>query len=204
MESKYQELLIKIDGRIKELSYELENDNNTRTEYLSTFFEKCSLKDMSTIFNISSSELLLALLLEADRKTDANELIDKVKKVKDYIDNMAMDELINACDISSDKQISETLKRIEKDMHSLIKETDDTNLINTALINIVLGIKVKDINESLGLKLSGYEEFLTFMKLLKLLEIIDKNENLDILLGITDVCERKEVIDRVTDAREKY
>lgn len=40
---------------------------------------------MSTIFNISSSELLLALLLEADRKTDANELIDKVKKVKDYI-----------------------------------------------------------------------------------------------------------------------
>ena len=70
MESKYQELLIKIDGRIKELSYELENDNNTRTEYLSTFFEKCSLKDMSTIFNISSSELLLALLLEADRKTD--------------------------------------------------------------------------------------------------------------------------------------
>lgn len=33
MESKYQELLIKIDGRIKELSYELENDNNTRTEY---------------------------------------------------------------------------------------------------------------------------------------------------------------------------
>ena len=203
MESKYQELLIKIDGRIKELSYELENDNNTRTEYLSTFFEKCSLKDMSTIFNISSSELLLALLLEADRKTDANELIDKVKEVKDYIDHMAMDELINACDISSDKQISETLKRIEKDMHSLIKETDDTNLINTALINIVLGIKVKDINESLGLKLSGYEEFLTFMKLLKLLEIIDKNENLDILLGITDVCERKEVIDRVTDAREK-
>ena len=41
------------------------------------------------------------------------------------------------------------------------------------------------------------------MKLLKLLEIIDKNENLYILLGITDVCERKEVIDRVTDAREK-
>lgn len=191
MESKYQELLIKIDGRIKELSYELENDNNTRTEYLSTFFEKCSLKDMSTIFNISSSELLLALLLEADRKTDANELIDKVKEVKDYIDHMAMDELINACDISSDKQISETLKRIEKDMHSLIKETDDTNLINTALINIVLGIKVKDINKTLELKLSGYEEFLTFMKLLKLLEIIDKNENLYILLFIADIHQEK-------------
>jgi len=191
VESKYQELLIKIDGRIKELSYELENDNNTRTEYLSTFFEKCSLKDMSTIFNISSSELLLALLLEADRKTDANELIDKVKEVKDYIDHMAMDELINACDISSDKQISETLKRIEKDMHSLIKETDDTNLINTALINIVLGIKVKDINKTLELKLSGYEEFLTFMKLLKLLEIIDKNENLYILLFIADIHQEK-------------
>lgn len=56
---------------------------------------------------------------------------------------MAMDELINACDISSDKQISETLKRIEKDMHSLIKETDDTNLINTALINIDFGYKGK-------------------------------------------------------------
>ena len=203
MESKYQELLIKIDGRIKELSYELENDNNTRVEYLSTFFEKCSLKDMSTIFNISSSELLLALLLEADRKTDANELIDKVKKVKDYIDNMTPNALIDIYDIYNDKKTRETLKRIEKDMHSLIKETDDTNLINTALINIVLGIKVKDINGSLGLKLSGYEEFLTFMKLLKLLEIIDKNENLDILLGITDVCERKEVIDRVTDVREK-
>ena len=203
MESKYQELLIKIDGRVKELSYELENDNNTRTEYLSTFFEKCSLKDMSTIFNISSSELLLALLLEADRKTDANELIDKVKEVKDYIDNMTSNALIDIYNIHNDKKTRETLKRIEKDMHSLIKETDDTNLINTALINIVLGIKVKDINESLGLKLSGYEEFLTFMKLLKILEIIDKNENLYILLGITDVCERKEVIDRVTDAREK-
>ena len=191
MESKYQELLIKIDGRIKELSYELENDNNTRTEYLSTFFEKCSLKDMSTIFNISSSELLLALLLEADRKTDANELIDKVKEVKDYIDNMTSNALINIYNIHNDKKTRETLKRIEKDMHSLIKETDDTNLINTALINIVLGIKVKDINESLGLKLSGYEEFLTFMKLLKLLEIIDKNENLYILLFIADIHQEK-------------
>ncbi len=182
MESKYQELLIKIDGRIKELSYELENDNNTRTEYLSTFFEKCSLKDMSTIFNISSSELLLALLLEADRKTDANELIDKVKEVKDYIDHMAMDELINACGISSDKQISETLKRIEEAIQNLPK---------TNLLKFMSDKRVKDINESLGLKLSGYEEFLTFMKLLKLLEIIDKNENLYILLFIADIHQEK-------------
>ena len=178
MESKYQELLIKIDGRIKELSYELENDNNTRTEYLSTFFEKCSLKDMSTIFNISSSELLLALLLEADRKTDANELIDKVKEVKDYIDHMAMDELINACGISSDKQISETLKRIEESIQNLPK---------TNLLKFMSDKRVKDINKTLELKLSGYEEFLTFMKLLKLLEIIDKNENLYILLFIADI-----------------
>lgn len=182
MESKYQELLIKIDGRIKELSYELENDNNTRTEYLSTFFEKCSLKDMSTIFNISSSELLLALLLEADRKTDANELIDKVKKVKDYIDHMAMDELINACGISSDKQISETLKRIEEAIQNLPK---------TNLLKFMSDKRVKDINKTLELKLSGYEEFLTFMKLLKLLEIIDKNENLYILLFIADIHQEK-------------
>ena len=182
MESKYQELLIKIDGRIKELSYELENDNNTRTEYLSTFFEKCSLKDMSTIFNISSSELLLALLLEADRKTDANELIDKVKKVKDYIDNMTMDELINACGISSDKQISETLKRIEEAIQNLPK---------TNLLKFMSDKRVKDINKTLELKLSGYEEFLTFMKLLKLLEIIDKNENLYILLFIADIHQEK-------------
>lgn len=182
MESKYQELLIKIDGRIKELSYELENDNNTRTEYLSTFFEKCSLKDMSTIFNISSSELLLALLLEADRKTDANELIDKVKEVKDYIDHMAMDELINACGISSDKQISETLKRIEEAIQNLPK---------TNLLKFMSDKRVKDINKTLELKLSGYEEFLTFMKLLKLLEIIDKNENLYILLFIADIHQEK-------------
>ena len=182
MESKYQELLIKIDGRIKELSYELENDNNTRTEYLSTFFEKCSLKDMSTIFNISSSELLLALLLEADRKTDANELIDKVKKVKDYIDHIAMDELINACGISSDKQISETLKRIEEAIQNLPK---------TNLLKFMSDKRVKDINKTLELKLSGYEEFLTFMKLLKLLEIIDKNENLYILLFIADIHQEK-------------
>ena len=182
MESKYQELLIKIDGRIKELSYELENDNNTRTEYLSTFFEKCSLKDMSTIFNISSSELLLALLLEADRKTDANELIDKVKEVKDYIDHMAMDELINACGISSDKQISETLKRIEESIQNLPK---------TNLLKFMSDKRVKDINKTLELKLSGYEEFLTFMKLLKLLEIIDKNENLYILLFIADIHQEK-------------
>jgi hypothetical protein len=182
VESKYQELLIKIDGRIKELSYELENDNNTRTEYLSTFFEKCSLKDMSTIFNISSSELLLALLLEADRKTDANELIDKVKEVKDYIDHMAMDELINACGISSDKQISETLKRIEEAIQNLPK---------TNLLKFMSDKRVKDINKTLELKLSGYEEFLTFMKLLKLLEIIDKNENLYILLFIADIHQEK-------------
>lgn len=182
MESKYQELLIKIDGRIKELSYEIENDNNTRTEYLSTFFEKCSLKDMSTIFNISSSELLLALLLEADRKTDANELIDKVKEVKDYIDHMAMDELINACGISSDKQISETLKRIEEAIQNLPK---------TNLLKFMSDKRVKDINKTLELKLSGYEEFLTFMKLLKLLEIIDKNENLYILLFIADIHQEK-------------
>lgn len=182
MESKYRELLIKIDGRIKELSYELENDNNTRTEYLSTFFEKCSLKDMSTIFNISSSELLLALLLEADRKTDANELIDKVKEVKDYIDHMAMDELINACGISSDKQISETLKRIEEAIQNLPK---------TNLLKFMSDKRVKDINKTLELKLSGYEEFLTFMKLLKLLEIIDKNENLYILLFIADIHQEK-------------
>ena len=182
MESKYQELLLKIDGRIKELSYELENDNNTRTEYLSTFFEKCSLKDMSTIFNISSSELLLALLLEADRKTDANELIDKVKEVKDYIDHMAMDELINACGISSDKQISETLKRIEEAIQNLPK---------TNLLKFMSDKRVKNINKTLELKLSGYEEFLTFMKLLKLLEIIDKNENLYILLFIADIHQEK-------------
>lgn len=182
MESKYQELLLKIDGRIKELSYEIENDNNTRTEYLSTFFEKCSLKDMSTIFNISSSELLLALLLEADRKTDANELIDKVKEVKDYIDHMAMDELINACGISSDKQISETLKRIEEAIQNLPK---------TNLLKFMSDKRVKDINKTLELKLSGYEEFLTFMKLLKLLEIIDKNENLYILLFIADIHQEK-------------
>jgi len=182
VESKYQELLIKIDGRIKELSYELENDNNTRTEYLSTFFEKCSLKDMSTIFNISSSELLLALLLEADRKTDANELIDKVKEVKDYIDHMAMDELINACGISSDKQISETLKRIEEAIQNLPK---------TNLLKFMSDKRVKNINKTLELKLSGYEEFLTFMKLLKLLEIIDKNENLYILLFIADIHQEK-------------
>lgn len=182
MESKYQELLLKIDGRIKELSYEIENDNNTRTEYLSTFFEKCSLKDMSTIFNISSSELLLALLLEADRKTDANELIDKVKEVKDYIDHMAMDELINACGISSDKQISETLKRIEEAIQNLPK---------TNLLKFMSDKRVKNINKTLELKLSGYEEFLTFMKLLKLLEIIDKNENLYILLFIADIHQEK-------------
>ena len=182
MESKYQELLLKIDGRIKELSYELENDNNTRTEYLSTFFEKCSLKDMSTIFNISSSELLLALLLEADRKTDANELIDKVKEVKDYIDHMAMDELINACGISSDKQISETLKRIEEAIQNLPK---------TNLLKFMSDKRVKNINKTLELKLSGYEEFLTFMKLLKLLEILDKNESLYILLFIADIHQEK-------------
>ena len=111
--------------------------------------------------------------------------------LKDYIDNMTSNALINIYNIHNDKKTRETLKRIEKDMHSLIKETDDTNLINTALINIVLGIKVKDINESLGLKLSGYEEFLTFMKLLKLLEIIDKNENLYILLFIADIHQEK-------------
>ena len=182
MESKYQQLLIKIDGRIKELSYELENDNNTRTEYLSTFFEKCSLKDMSTIFNISSSELLLALLLEADRKTDANELIDKVKEVKDYIDHMAMDELINACGISSDKQISETLKRIEEAIQNLPK---------TNLLKFMSDKRVKDINKTLELKLSGYEEFLTFMKLFLVVLIIDKNENLYILLFIADIHQEK-------------
>lgn len=182
MESKFQELLLKIDGRIKELSYELENDNNTRAEYLNTFFEKCSLKDMSTIFNISSSELLLALLLEADRKTDANELIDKVKEVKDYIDNMAIDELINACSISNNKQISETLKKIEEAIQNLPK---------TNLLKFMSDKRVKDINKTLELKLSGYEEFLTFMKLLKLLEIIDKNDNLYILLFIADIHQEK-------------
>lgn len=192
MESKYQELLLKIDGRVKELSSLSENDNNTRTEYLSTFFEKCSLKDMSTIFNISSSELLLALLLEADRKTDANELIDKVKEVKNYIDNMTPDDLIDIYDIIQDTETSEKLKRIEKDMKSLMKENDETNLLSTALINVVLGIKVKDINESLGLKLSGYEEFLTFMKLLKILKAIDKNENINVLIGIAIIYEEKE------------
>ena len=192
MESKYQELLLKIDGRVKELSSLSENDNNTRAEYLSAFFEKCSLKDMSTIFNISSSELLLALLLEADRKTDANELIDKVKEVKDYIDNMTPDDLIDIYDIIQDTETSEKLKRIEKDMKSLMKENDETNLLSTALINVVLGIKVKDINESLGLKLSGYEEFLTFMKLLKILKAIDKNENINVLIGIAIIYEEKE------------
>lgn len=192
MESKYQELLLKIDGRVKELSSLSENDNNTRTEYLSAFFEKCSLKDMSTIFNISSSELLLALLLEADRKTDANELIDKVKEVKNYIDNMIPDDLIDIYDIIQDTETSEKLKRIEKDMKSLMKENDETNLLSTALINVVLGIKVKDINESLGLKLSGYEEFLTFMKLLKILKAIDKNENINVLIGIAIIYEEKE------------
>ena len=192
MESKYQELLLKIDGRVKELSSLSENDNNTRAEYLSAFFEKCSLKDMSTIFNISSSELLLALLLEADRKTDANELIDKVKEVKNYIDNMTPDDLIDIYDIIQDTETSEKLKRIEKDMKSLMKENDETNLLSTALINVVLGIKVKDINESLGLKLSGYEEFLTFMKLLKILKAIDKNENINVLIGIAIIYEEKE------------
>lgn len=192
MESKYQELLLKIDGRVKELSSLSENDNNTRAEYLSAFFEKCSLKDMSTIFNISSSELLLALLLEADRKTDANELIDKVKEVKNYIDNMTSDDLIDIYDIIQDTETSEKLKRIEKDMKSLMKENDETNLLSTALINVVLGIKVKDINESLGLKLSGYEEFLTFMKLLKILKAIDKNENINVLIGIAIIYEEKE------------
>lgn len=192
MENKYQELLLKIDGRVKELSSLSENDNNTRAEYLSAFFEKCSLKDMSTIFNISSSELLLALLLEADRKTDANELIDKVKEVKNYIDNMTSDDLIDIYDIIQDTETSEKLKRIEKDMKSLMKENDETNLLSTALINVVLGIKVKDINESLGLKLSGYEEFLTFMKLLKILKAIDKNENINVLIGIAIIYEEKE------------
>lgn len=195
MESKYQELLLKIDGRVKELSYESENDNNTRAEYLSAFFEKCSLKDMSTIFNISNSELLLALLLEADRKTDANELIDKGKEVKNYIDHMTSDELIDIYDVIQDKETSKTLKRIEKDMKSLIQKNDETNLLSTALSYVVLGVKVKDINENLGLKLSGYEEFLTFMKLLKLLEVIDKNENINLLIGIAMIYEEKEEMD---------
>ena len=164
MESKYQELLLKIDGRVKELSSLSENDNNTRAEYLSAFFEKCSLKDMSTIFNISSSELLLALLLEADRKTDANELIDKVKEVKNYIDNMTPDDLIDIYDIIQDTETSEKLKRIEKDMKSLMKENDETNLLSTALINVVLGIKVKEVTPFLLSKIVKKKNVLNIIK----------------------------------------
>lgn len=192
MDNQYRELLAKIDARIKEISYELSNDNNIRVEYLSEFFETCNLKDMSTIFGISNSSLLFALLLEADRKTDFNELEDMIIEVKDYIDHMSVDELVDICDVYMTVETREALKEIEKNMARLLQASDNSSILGVALSNIVLGIKIKDINESLNLNISDYEEFLLFMKVLKILEKIDKNKNINLLVGIACFHEERE------------
>lgn len=182
MENKYSQLVSVIEKRIEELSLELENSNNKRVDYLDNFFESYSIKNPITFFNITTSDLLLAFLLEADRETDFDILSSRVDDVREYLDNIKNQELDDIIDhyVENEKNM-EKMNKLHDNAVALWNKYSNTDFAFNKAITMFLDETTKLFTRNTNFKFKSYEDILTFIKLVKLLHDVNKNGNLSII-----------------------
>lgn len=182
MENKYSQLVSVIEKIIEELSLELENSNNKRVDYLDNFFESYSIKNPITFFNITTSDLLLAFLLEADRETDFDILSSRVDDVREYLDNIKNQELDDIIDhyVKNEKNM-EKMNKLHDNAVALWNKYSNTDFAFNKAITMFLDETTKLFTRNTNFKFKSYEDILTFIKLVKLLHDVNKNGNLSII-----------------------
>ena len=195
MTNKYDDLIDAIEKKISTLSLELENSNDKRVEYLDQFFDKYNIKSPITFLNVTDSELLLAMLMEADRETNPDILIEQVEEIKSYINDSPLERIRICCDLSRNVD-NDTINRLENDISFLLTENKNMSKLVNILSNRSLKTISKRIERDLNIKLESrdYEVLLQFIKLIKLLMKIDKNNNLSILILAVYMHRRSDLI----------
>ena len=122
MANKYNELLSAIEDRITSLSIELANNENYRYNYLDNFFEKVSVKNQLTLFDITRDEMLFSLLLLTNQDKDYATLSDMLdENVVAYLETLPfrqLDKMLELFD-QDHEEYSRTIKDLRDQLESI-------------------------------------------------------------------------------------
>lgn len=175
MTNKYNELLSTIEDRITSLSIELANNENYRYNYLDNFFEKVSVKNQLTLFDITRDEMLFSLLLLTNQDKDYATLSDMLdENVVAYLKDMPFRQLDKMSQLFDQdrKEYSKTIKELRNQLESI---TNSKNISQKTQNTISLNKKLRDICGMI--KILSVEEMTNIIKLLECVEAISEEDD---------------------------
>lgn len=174
MANKYNELLSAIEDRITSLSIELANNENYRYNYLDNFFEKVSVKNQLTLFDITRDEMLFSLLLLTNQDKDYATLSDMLdENVVAYLETLPfrqLDKMLELFD-QDHEEYSRTIKELRDQLESI---TNSKNISQKTQNTIFLNKKLRDICGMI--KILSVEEMTNIIKLLECVEAISEED----------------------------
>ena len=175
MTKKYNELLSAIEDRITSLSIELANNENYRYNYLDNFFEKVSVKNQLTLFDITRDEMLFSLLLLTNQDKDYATLSDMLdENVVAYLETLPfrqLDKMLELFD-QDHEEYSRTIKELRDQLESI---TNSKNISQKTQNTIFLNKKLRDICGMI--KILSVEEMTNIIKLLECVETISEDDD---------------------------
>lgn len=175
MTKKYNELLSAIEDRITSLSIELANSENYRYNYLDNFFEKVSVKNQLTLFDITRDEMLFSLLLLTNQDKDYATLSDMLdENVVAYLETLPfrqLDKMLELFD-QDHEEYSRTIKELRDQLESI---TNSKNISQKTQNTIFLNKKLRDICGMI--KILSVEEMTNIIKLLECVETISEDDD---------------------------
>lgn len=175
MANKYNELLSAIEDRITSLSIELANNENYRYNYLDNFFEKVSVKNQLTLFDITRDEMLFSLLLLTNQDKDYATLSDMLdENVVAYLETLPfrqLDKMLELFD-QDHEEYSRTIKELRDQLESI---TNSKNISQKTQNTIFLNKKLRDICGMI--KILSVEEMTNIIKLLECVEAISEEDD---------------------------
>lgn len=175
MANKYNELLSAIEDRITSLSIELANNENYRYNYLDNFFEKVSVKNQLTLFDITRDEMLFSLLLLTNQDKDYATLSDMLdENVVAYLETLPfrqLDKMLELFD-QDHEEYSRTIKELRDQLESI---TNSKNISQKTQNTIFLNKKLRDICGMI--KILSVEEMTNIIKLLECVEAISEDDD---------------------------
>lgn len=175
MTKKYNELLSAIEDRITSLSIELANNENYRYNYLDNFFEKVSVKNQLTLFDITRDEMLFSLLLLTNQDKDYATLSDMLdENVVAYLETLPfrqLDKMLELFD-QDHEEYSRTIKELRDQLESI---TNSKNISQKTQNTIFLNKKLRDICGMI--KILSVEEMTNIIKLLECVEAISEEDD---------------------------
>ena len=175
MTNKYNELLSTIEDRITSLSIELANNENYRYNYLDNLFEKVSVKNQLTLFDITRDEMLFSLLLLTNQDKDYATLSDMLdENVVAYLETLPfrqLDKMLELFD-QDHEEYSRTIKELRDQLESI---TNSKNISQKTQNTIFLNKKLRDICGMI--KILSVEEMTNIIKLLECVEAISEEDD---------------------------